>query len=95
MANINCAERPDAQVVKWFTRWTQNPLAERPCEFDSRPGHKKTYTLVEPYLLGLFILNQEFYLLDFFLIFDFILLCPSKTNLIVPSDFFFQEILGL
>jgi hypothetical protein len=28
-----------ARVVKWQTRRTQNPLASRPCGFESHPGH--------------------------------------------------------
>lgn len=26
-------------MAEWQTRWTQNPLPERACGFDSRPGH--------------------------------------------------------
>src|SRR5260221_12442828 len=28
-----------ARVVEWQTRWTQNPLPERACGFDSHLGH--------------------------------------------------------
>src|SRR5271154_6672231 len=28
-----------ARVAEWQTRWTQNPLSERACGFESRPGH--------------------------------------------------------
>ena len=30
---------PLARVAEWQTRWTQNPLSERACGFESRPGH--------------------------------------------------------
>ena len=26
-------------MAEWQTRWTQNPLSERACGFESRPGH--------------------------------------------------------
>ena len=28
-----------ARVTEWQTWWTQNPLSERACGFESRPGH--------------------------------------------------------
>ncbi len=37
-APVGCAH-PPARVAEWQTRWTQNPLSERACGFDSRPGH--------------------------------------------------------
>ena len=33
---------PPARVAERQTRWTQNPLSERVCGFDSRPGHARS-----------------------------------------------------
>ncbi len=37
--SVMAAHLPPARVAEWQTRWTQNPLSERVCGFDSRPGH--------------------------------------------------------
>ena len=38
---ISATFDPLAGVAEWQTRWTQNPLSERACGFESRPGHRQ------------------------------------------------------
>ena len=41
---------PAARVAEWQTRRTQNPLLERACGFESRPGHAVTLDVMTPSL---------------------------------------------
>ena len=36
-----------ARVTEWQTWWTQNPLSERACGFESRPGHEPIYVFAQ------------------------------------------------
>jgi hypothetical protein len=39
--SVGTQRTSQARVAEWQTRWTQNPLSERVCGFESRPGHDR------------------------------------------------------